>query len=425
MYETILELLDVGGETRNIEFKKTYDWTDPQHKAKIVKCILSMSNTKDGGYLVLGIDDSKTPLEEKLCGMDSEHYEKMNYDHIIVQVNKFADPPISFQMHPVEVNEKYFILFKIPEFDEIPIVCKQSGEQGLKEGALFSRSKSKPESAIIRTQSEMRELIDTAINKGISSFYSRINDTGLQVVDDTSSQSYNLELDGIEVNEIFDVIKKGGYWKINIRPTSYVENRIDSPSKCEEYLRSSKVSLRGWDFPHISTLKSGQKFIQSSEYFGGHEEFFRFFKSGQFVFYKAMPEESMAPSHQQRVNEKGLEIITTLFFLTEVFEFASRIFNFEEMGNQFTIDIEVFNIKGRQLFFYDPSRVLYEGYISEIDNDIKIRKERRLENLILEKAELAIEVSKEIFGAFGLNTSTSAFDSYFKEEQEKLLTRRL
>ena len=35
MYETILELLDVGGETRNIEFKKTYDWTDPQHKAKI------------------------------------------------------------------------------------------------------------------------------------------------------------------------------------------------------------------------------------------------------------------------------------------------------------------------------------------------------------------------------------------------------
>lgn len=425
MYEKIKELLEVGGETRNIEFKKTYDWTDPDHKAKIVKCILAMSNTKDGGHLVLGIDDSKTLSEEKLCGMTLEHYENMNYDHIVVQVNKFADPPISFQMHSVKQDEKYFILFKIPEFDELPIICKQTGNQGLKEGAIFSRSKSKPESAIIRTQSEMRELIDTAINKGIRSFYSRITDTGLQVVDESSSKHYDLELDGIETDDIFNVIKKGGYWKINIRPTSYVENRIPSPSKCEEYLRSSKVSLRGWDFPHISNLQSAQKFIQSVEEFGGHEEFFRFFKSGQFVFYRAMPEESMETSYQQKVNGKGLEIITTLFFLTEVFEFASRIFSFEEMGNQFTIDIEIFDIKNRQLFFYDPLRVLHDGYTSEIDDYIKISKEGRLENLILEKAELAIEVSKEIFGTFGLNSNTPGFDSYFKEEQENLFSKRL
>lgn len=425
MYEKIIELINVGKETRNTEFKKTYDWSDPNQRAKIVRCILSMSNTKDGGHLILGVDDDEILLENKLCGMELEHFQKLNYDHIIVHVNKFADPPIAFQMHPVVENGLHFMVFEIPEFDEIPIVCKRSGEEGLKEGAVFSRSKSKPESAIIRSQSEMRELIDIAINKGIHSFYSRIKNSGLQIVDDTSSQSYDMELDRIEVHEIFGVIKKGGYWKINIRPTSYAENRINSLAKCEEYLRSSKVSFRGWDFPHISTLKSGQKFIQSSEYFGGHEEFFRFFKSGQFVFYKAMPEESMASSYQRRVNDKGLEIITTLFFLTEVFEFASRIFNFEEMGNQFTIDIELFDIQGRQLFFYDPLRVLYEKYISEIDNEIKISKEGRLEDLILEKAELALEVSKEIFGAFGLNTNTPAFDSYFKEEQENLLTRRL
>lgn len=44
MYEKMLELLEAGGETRNIEFKRSYDWKDPQHKAKIVKCILAMSN---------------------------------------------------------------------------------------------------------------------------------------------------------------------------------------------------------------------------------------------------------------------------------------------------------------------------------------------------------------------------------------------
>ncbi|MEW9053730.1 MAG: ATP-binding protein, partial [Neobacillus sp.] len=170
MYEKLLELLEAGGETRNIEFKSSYDWKDPQHKAKIVKCILAMSNTKDGGYLVFGIDDEKQGME-KLAGMDNEHYEKLNYDHIVVEVNKFADPPIAFQMHHIKQDEKYFVLIRVPEFDELPIICKRNGEQGLKEGAVFSRSKTKPESALIKTQTEMRELIDTAINKGIRQFY--------------------------------------------------------------------------------------------------------------------------------------------------------------------------------------------------------------------------------------------------------------
>ncbi|UYZ20013.1 helix-turn-helix domain-containing protein [Mesobacillus jeotgali] len=164
MFEKILELLEAGGETRNIEFKKTYNWGNPQHKAKIVKCILAMSNTKDGGNLILGIDDEKQGLE-KLTGMEQEHFLKLNYDHIVVEVNKFADPPIAFHMYPIEKDNKYFILIKISEFDELPIICKRSGEQGLKEGAVFSRSKTKPESALIRSQSEMRELMDLAITR--------------------------------------------------------------------------------------------------------------------------------------------------------------------------------------------------------------------------------------------------------------------
>ncbi|PKR82458.1 hypothetical protein [Heyndrickxia camelliae] len=62
--------------------------------------------------------------------MEYEHYEKLNYDHIVVEVNKFADPPISFQLHPIEQDGKYFVLIRVPEFDEVPIVCKKSGEQG-------------------------------------------------------------------------------------------------------------------------------------------------------------------------------------------------------------------------------------------------------------------------------------------------------
>ncbi|WP_215115399.1 helix-turn-helix domain-containing protein [Exiguobacterium sp. s80] len=424
MYETILELLNVGGETRNIEFKKSYDWADPKHKAKIVKCILSMSNTKDGGYLVLGIDDNKTLQEEKLCGMDLEHYKKINYDDVVVQVNKFADPPISFQMHPVEEKGTNFWLFRIPEFEEIPIICKKNGDENLTEGAIFSRSKSKPESAIIRSQSEMRELINTAINKGIKEFYTRVRDSGLQITDDNSSSKYEAELDGIENNEIFSIIQKAGYWKITIKPTHYKENRINTLSECANRLYKNKLSLRGWDFPHISTLENGNRFVQTSEKFMHYNEFFRFFKSGQFVYYKAMYEESMEDYYQSKVNGKGLEIISTLLLFTEIFEFASRMFAQEDMGSHITVNIEAFDIKDRQLFFYD-ARALYTQYVSKLEDKIEIKKDMSIEQLITESSELAIKASNDFFEIFNLDTNTEIFNGVFKEEQEKLLSGRI
>jgi Putative DNA-binding domain len=420
MYEKILELLDAGGETRNIEFKKSYDWGNPQHKAKIVKCILAMSNTKDGGYLVLGIDDDKQGLE-KLCGMDSEHYQKINFDHIVVEVNKFADPPISFQMNNIEEKSKSFVLFRIPEFEEFPIICKKSGEQGLKEGAVYSRSKSKPESAIIRSQSEMRELIDMAINKGIKDFYTRVRDSGLQIADDNSSDKYAVELDEIENQNIFDSIKRGGYWRIIVKPTHYKENRIESLSKCKERLYHSKLSLRGWDFPHFRDLESGNGFIQSSEDFAQYKELFRFFKSGQFIYYKAMYEEYMDASY--KTNGKGLEILSTLLLFTEIFEFASRLFQQEDMGDKVTVLIEGFDLKGRKLFFYEPTRRLFRDYVSNIEDEAKIEVDVDVERLISESGNLAIKASNELFERFGWDTD--AVQGLFKEQQQKLLTGRI
>lgn len=231
---------------------------------------------------------------EKLTGMEYEHYEKLNYDHIVVEVNKFADPPISFQLHPIEQDGKYFVLIRVPEFDEVPIVCKKSGEQGLKEGAIFSRSKTKPESAIIRSQSEMRELIDIAINKGIKQFYIRVRDSGLQLADsDASKEKYLNELEGIENNDLINQIKQKGYWKIIIRPTSYEENRIGTLVKCQKLLQENKLSLRGWDFPHIAELENGNQYVQAIENFGQYKELLRLYKSGQFIYYKSMSEEHM------------------------------------------------------------------------------------------------------------------------------------
>ncbi|WP_163187066.1 helix-turn-helix domain-containing protein [Niallia circulans] len=422
MYDRILKLLEAGGETRNIEFKKTYDWGNPQHKAKIVKCILAMSNIKDGGHLVLGIDDEKQG-EEKLSGMEIEHYEKLNYDHMVVEVNKFADPPVSFNMYPVLHEDKAFVLIRVPEFDEQPIICKRSGEQGLKEGAVFSRSKSKPESAIIKTQLEMRELIDIAIKKGIRQFYTRVRDSGLQLADnDTSQENYENELNGIDSNDILNQIKDRGYWRVIIRPTYYKENRIDSLTSCKRILIENKLSIRGWDFPHIRNLENGNGYVQATEDWGQFKELLRFYKSGQFVYYRALHEEYMEEKFQKRVNGKGLEILSTLYLYTEVYEFASRLAQLKLLGDEITIDIECHDIKGRRLFFYELGRDLYRDYISTIENNSVTSTESTVEELISNGNNMAIDALNQLFEKF--NWDTSAVLGMFKEEQQKLLLGR-
>lgn len=419
MFEKILELLEAGGETRNIEFKKTYDWGNPQHKAKIVKCILAMSNTKDGGNLIIGIDDEKQGLE-KLTGMEQEHFVKLNYDHIVVEVNKFADPPVAFHMYPIEKDKKYYILMKIPEFVELPIICKRSGEQGLKEGAVFSRSKTKPESALIRSQSEMRELMDLAINKGIRQFYMRVRDSGLHLADDDTSQvRYAKELVGIEDDEIVNLIKKKGYWKITLRPTFYEEDRIETLVSCKNILQDNKLSLRGWDFPHLNGLANGNNYVESKENFGQFKELLRFYKSGQFIYYMSMHEEYMEDRYQQRVNGKGLEIISSLYLFTEIFEFATRLAQGKKLGDEITIRIECYGIKGRQLFFYEGTRTLFRDYISTIEDEAHLEISIGIEELISNGNTIAIELLNNLFEKF--NWDIHAIKGVFIEEQQKLL----
>ncbi|SEB05871.1 Putative DNA-binding domain-containing protein [Thalassobacillus cyri] len=420
MYDKILELLDAEGETRNIEFKKTYDWNNPQHKVKIVKCILAMSNTKDGGYLLLGIDEEKYG-EEKLTGMELEHFGILNYDHIIVEVNKFADPPISFHMYPVQEDGKYFVLLRIPEFDELPIVCKRSGEQGLKEGAVFSRSKIKPESAQIRSQSEMRELIDIAINKGVKEFYKRVRDSGLQVTNsDSSDEKYAREIQMIKDIDVLTTIRETGYWRITIRPSYYLENRIDSLTNCRKVIMENQLSLRGWNFPHFRSIENGNNFIQASENWGEHKELLRLYKSGNFVYFKAMREDYIDKQHLRNVKGRGLAIINTLFLFTEIFEFASRLSQTNILGDEITVSIECFGIKDRELFFFEPMRTLFSDYVSTIEDSAECIVSAGIEELIADSDKIAIETLLQLFENFNWDASGSI--GIFREEQQKLLS---
>jgi hypothetical protein len=136
----------------------------------------------------------------------------------------------------------------------------------------------------------------------------------------------------MENSGILKAIKSRGYWRVLIRPSKYVRDRILSINKCEQLIKQTKVSIRGWDFPHMErNLVYEKDYIESATEFHDMLEFWRIYKSGQFIFYSGFMEDwfqervgHIATSGWNRSPMSSLDIILTLFRMTEVYEFTAR-----------------------------------------------------------------------------------------------------
>lgn len=196
MDQRFIDLIEIGRETRNIEYKRTYNWNVPSHKAKIVKSILAMSNIKDGGYLILGVDENNgtfTPV-----GMPKADFDLLNTDDILAFTNRFADPYVDIKLYKDLYEGMLFTVIEVQEFQQYPIVCKSNGEENLRCGSIYTRTRRMYESAVVPSQTEMREIIEMAVDKGIREFNRRVSYVGIGVQSQLSAEEqYDQELGGL------------------------------------------------------------------------------------------------------------------------------------------------------------------------------------------------------------------------------------
>lgn len=239
------------------------------------------------------------------------------------------------------------------------------------------------------------------------------------------------------MKELLDKIKTKGYWKVIIRPTTYSKDFIDSLDKCEKLIQENKVVLRGWDYPHIeeggirrSSDDSIHSFCDWPE--GPKYEYWRFYKTGQFIHYFAMREDlRLTPEKMKELQDehgtkstKYLSILSTLYSVTEIYEFASRMYSKIDNSNGIEIIIELHDVKGRVLTFWDYfARYLSLAYICEYENNIIVNKKiRSRSEMIIKASDFALDVTIEIFNAFNWKSINKEM---FREDQKKLLERRL
>ncbi len=178
MTERELEsILALGKETRRIEFKRSEPWNVNQMRGKITKTILGMSNIRDGGVIVIGVQGNVDGSYSQV-GVQAAHLGTYDPDQIGRHVLNFADPSAVFSVSRLTFGGNTFVVFEVQEFAEIPIVCRADGPEGLERGKIYTRN-DVPETVAVPGETEMREILTMAIDKGMRAYVARLVAAGI------------------------------------------------------------------------------------------------------------------------------------------------------------------------------------------------------------------------------------------------------
>lgn len=176
--ERFLELTQLGREGRNLEFKRATAWNNGDFRFRIVKSCLAFSNVRDGGSIVIGVNQNADGTFD-FVGMSAADAATYTEDQVASSVAEFADPYVKLVLDRADVDGKVFIIILVEEFDEIPVLCKRDGQANLRRGAVYTRTRRMAESAEVPTQTEMREIFEMAVQKGIKRFYTTLAHAGV------------------------------------------------------------------------------------------------------------------------------------------------------------------------------------------------------------------------------------------------------
>lgn len=231
-------------------------------------------------------------------------------------------------------------------------------------------------------------------------------------------------------------IKETGYWRVLIRPTIFDKEKIGSLGECKEIISQSIVRLRGWDFPHLNRneTSNGIDWIQSGSNFEEIKEYWRFYQSGQFIYYSAIREDYLKKEIVQKAGDpinyyhdksklpsRFMSIVNTIYRVTEIFEFASRLVEKGILEPSFEISITLKGMKDRLLFFWEWGRHLSRPYISQLE-EFEYLKEYDSNDFLANRHKYAEECIAWIFVRFNWDNPPRGV---IQEIQKKFLEKRI
>ncbi len=166
----IEERLQLGYEARGLELKGPGPRSDKHLLAKVARAALSLGNLRDGGHVIIGIDDADPgELGPGLASGDLASW--IAYDDLARTLANYADPPLRFNVAAIELSTGAMVaVIEVFEFADIPHFCAKEREGVLRDGALYVRPRKVPETSEVASPIEMREIIELATEKALRAY---------------------------------------------------------------------------------------------------------------------------------------------------------------------------------------------------------------------------------------------------------------
>lgn len=340
--EEFENLVNLNHELLNIEFKGPGSLTDRDFFGLILKAAIRMSNRRDGGLIVIGVDEDKPNHRLIPTGLSQEQVATWANDNLVDQIEKYTEPAVNYSMQDLEFDNKHFIILTIQEFGRVPVICKKDFADSrsntiVRNGALYAKTFGKPESNDRLSYLELRNLLDLATEKGVQRFVAQARAAGLNLSSEAlalDEEKFNNQVKDIN-NSTVDSIQSRGYWQVTIRPVKFNEKKILEFRKLENIINSSVVTISGYSFPSIilnTPYQKGQDWVGQTVEYDVVLEDWRLYQSGLFITIFAIREDwydrSFAIKKSDLINyppNSSLMIERVIYHLTQIFTFASRL----------------------------------------------------------------------------------------------------
>ena len=214
------------------------------------------------------------------------------------------------------------------------------------------------------------------------------------------------------MSKLLETIRKSGYWKVVIRPSTFDRKRVLDNGTLAHIIRRNAVSYKGWDFPHIEgsgAFEEGPDWIGQEIDWKPILELWRFYQSGQFVHYFGMVEawdenpagKLFPPSDGRCRAELRVESVVARF--TEIFELAARL-SFTEAGDaSMRLEISVGNMENCVLLTLPQQRGEPTWIPRSVKPSVTFTSELSSTDLVTERRELALGSAVEFFKCFKWN----------------------
>jgi hypothetical protein len=427
--DDIRKLLAQKSEGPHLDYKEGFAWTkvNRDKKYELVRDLIGMANTKDGGRVIVGVRDS----DFEFVGAADDVFTSLDPNNIVQMIHENSAPRLTCEVIKRIIDGRQVIVFDVAEFDDTPIICTHTitSTEGrprtiLRTAAIYVRTLAATTEEV-SSPDEMRSLLGRAIAKKGDELLHSIQLLITGKASPTSPDDRELYVMEVEkahkslAERLGRDLESQGHVQLISYPTTYAQ-RIATVSETRAIVEKSEVSLRGWNFPHTSRQDTSA-FADGTESvtaWSRYREGYRIHRSGLFVWKRVFWEDV-----EEKRSESGkrlLSFVSLIWSFTEYLLFLARLYETVAADATIHIQITLYGCKDRELASFEPLVDLWPGKVSREDTIPQVQDVQVVE-LRAAHQDIAGRMAKHVFQVFNWD---DVADETIKQWQAKLLKRR-